>query len=118
MPTNEAATWCGGDDLVYAQTGSPEDQRAGARTLDTAKGIVVALRRCSTSEAFALIVQKAHRHRVGPICLAEALVTIAQDAPTQHLDGSSVTAAHALWMELRRTEQDAVASGAMATPSG
>ncbi|MCV7110104.1 ANTAR domain-containing protein [Mycolicibacterium setense] len=91
---------------MYIDGGWPDDRRAGARALDTAKGIVVALRRCNTHEAFADIVEKAHRHRVGPICLAEALVAIAQNAPTCHLDGDAVTAARAMWMELRRAEAD------------
>lgn len=91
---------------MYIDVGWPDDRRAGARMLDTAKGIVVALRRCSTHEAFADIVEKAHRHRVGPICLAEAPVAIAQNTPTRHLDGDAVTAARAMWMELCRAEAD------------
>jgi hypothetical protein len=91
---------------VYIDVGWPDDRRTGARMLDTAKGIVVAFRRCSTHEAFADIVEKAHRHRVGPICLAEALVAIAQNTSTCHLDGDAVMAARAMWMELRRAEAD------------
>ena len=43
---------------------SPEPRRAGARILDTAEGVLIALRGCSLNQAFVEIVQTAKRHNV------------------------------------------------------
>ncbi|WP_029109557.1 ANTAR domain-containing protein [Mycobacterium sp. URHD0025] len=86
---------------MYAHTGSPGQTSAGARALDTAKGIVVGLRRCSVEQAFDEIVEHARQHSVGPICLADALVAIAQAAPTHHLDDRVVDAARTMWDQLQ-----------------
>lgn len=95
---------------MYGVNGSPEQRHVDARMLDVAKGIVVALRECSTEQAFTDIVQRAHQHRVGPIQLADALVAIAQNTSTSTLNGAAVTAAQAMWSELNHTDRTQIVS--------
>ena len=42
---------------------SPDPRRAGARILDTAEGVLIALRGCSLNQAFVEIVQTAKAQR-------------------------------------------------------
>jgi AmiR/NasT family two-component response regulator len=72
----------------------------GTRALDTGKGVLVVLRRCSAAEAFAEIVSVAVEYRVGALELSRALVELAQgSAPTVH--GSAADeAAHRAWATL------------------
>jgi hypothetical protein len=42
----------------------PDPRRAGARILDTAEGVLIALRGCTLNQAFVEIVRTAKRHNV------------------------------------------------------
>lgn len=88
---------------MHTPNGIPGHPDAGVRTLDTAKGIVVGLRRCGIDQAFNALVNYARQHQVGAICLADALIAIAQGAPTHYLDGHAVAAARAMWADLHAT---------------
>ncbi|WP_199178040.1 hypothetical protein [Mycobacterium hubeiense] len=74
-----------------------DPRRAGARILDTAEGVIIALRRCSLNQAFMTIVQAAKQHHVAPLSLADALVAIAQRDPTDDLDRNAVRVAREIW---------------------
>jgi hypothetical protein len=114
---------------------SPEPRRAGARILDTAEGVLIALRGCSLNQAFVEIVQTAKSHNVSTLSLADAPVAIAQTQASQDVDDAAFAAARATWGHLlHRTgpgravrpsprrlddDEDARASGAVgAVPSG
>jgi len=77
----------------------PDPRRAGARILDTAEGVLIALRGCTLNQAFVEIVQTAKRHNVSTLSLADALVAIAQTQAFQNdadADAAFV-AARATW---------------------
>jgi hypothetical protein len=64
--------------------GRSQDPRgAGARILDTAEGVLIALRGCSVNQAFVEIVRTAKAHNVSTLSLADALVALAQDQAPQ-----------------------------------
>ena len=60
---------------------SPDPRRAGARILDTAEGVLLALRGCTLNQAFVEIVRTAKSHNVSTLSLADALVAIAKPHP-------------------------------------
>ncbi|MBU3059953.1 ANTAR domain-containing protein [Nocardia sp. NEAU-G5] len=73
--------------------------RNDARMLDTAEGVLVALRRYSPADAFAEILDTAHQHRVPALGLARALVELAgADAPAVAPGPAAV--AHTAWGHL------------------
>jgi flagellar biosynthesis component FlhA len=76
---------------------SPDSRRAGARILDTAEGVLVALRGCTLNQAFVEIVQTAKRHNVSTLSLANALVAMAQTQGVPNVDNAAFAAAHATW---------------------
>jgi ANTAR domain len=78
---------------------SPDPRRAGARILDTAEGVLIALRGCTLNQAFVEIVQTAKRHNVSTLSLADALVAIAQTRAVQTVDNAdgAFVAARATW---------------------
>jgi ANTAR domain len=78
---------------------SPDPRRAGARVLDTAEGVLIALRGCTLNQAFVEIVQTAKRHNVSTLSLADALVAIAQTRAFQTVDDADAAfvAARAAW---------------------
>ena len=78
---------------VNAYRPSRDPRRAGARILDTAEGVLVALRRCSLNHAFIDIVHTAKSHNVSPLSLADALVGIAQGQPFSESDDAAITTA-------------------------
>ena len=107
----------------------PDPRWAGARILDTAEGVLVALRGCSLNQAFVEIVQTAKSHNVSTLSLADALVAIAQTQSSQDVKDAAFVAARATWGHLldgtgprrvvRRSprrldedDEDAVVSGA------
>jgi AmiR/NasT family two-component response regulator len=79
--------WCvigvgmhtGGECELDTSGRSQDPRRAGARILDTAEGVLIALRGCSLNQAFVEIVQTAKAHNVSTLSLADALVALAQD---------------------------------------
>ena len=79
---------------------SPDPRRAGERILDTAEGVLVALRGCSLNQAFVEIVQTAKSHNVSTLSLADALVAIAQTQASQDVDDAAFAAARATWGHL------------------
>src|ERR1700759_1976400 len=77
----------------------PDPRRAGARILDTAEGVLIAVRGCTLNHAFVEIVQTAKRHNVSTLSLADALVAIAQTRASQNVDDADAAfvAARATW---------------------
>ena len=77
----------------------PDPRRAGARILDTAEGVLIALRGCTLNQAFVEIVQTAKRHNVSTLSVADALVAIAQTQASQNVDDADAAfvAARATW---------------------
>jgi hypothetical protein len=51
------------------------------RPLDTAEGILIALRHCTANEAFHEIVNTSRQHRIPVFSLATALITVAIGNP-------------------------------------
>ena len=70
-----------------------ESRRVGARMLDTAEGVLVALRRCRVDQAFVELMQTAKRHGINPVNLADALVAIAEDHLCQDVEDAAAAAA-------------------------
>src|ERR1700755_3631848 len=79
---------------------SPDPRRAGARILDTAEGVLLALRGCTLNQAFVEIVRTAKSHNVSTLSLADALVAIAQTPPCHDIDDVAFAAARATWGEM------------------
>jgi Fe-S-cluster formation regulator IscX/YfhJ len=77
-----------------------DPRRSGARILDTAEGVIIALVRCNITQAFTAIVGTAKDHNVAPLSLADALVAIAQNHATDDLDPEAVRVAHQTWGRL------------------
>jgi hypothetical protein len=83
------------------KVGRPQDpRRAGARILDTAEGVLIALRGCTLNQAFVEIVQTAKAHGVSTMSLADALVVLAQDHGAQGGEDAAMVAARAAWGDL------------------
>lgn len=79
---------------------SQESRRAGARVLDRAEGVLIALRGCSLNRAFVEIVQTAKAHNVSPMSLADALVALAQNQGSQDVEDAALVAARDTWGSL------------------
>jgi hypothetical protein len=79
---------------------SPDPRRAGARILDTAEGVLLALRGCTLNQAFVEIVRTAKSHNVSTLSLADALVAIAQTPSCHDIDDAAFVAARATWGDL------------------
>ena len=79
---------------------SQDPRRAGARILDTAEGVLIALRGCTLNQAFVEIVQTAKAHNVSTLSLADALVALAQNQAPQDGEDAAFVAARAAWGHL------------------
>jgi hypothetical protein len=79
---------------------SQDPRRAGARILDTAEGVLIALQGCSLNKAFVEIVQTAKAHNVSTLSLADALVALAQNQASPDADDGALVAARAAWGHL------------------
>ena len=79
---------------------SQDPRRAGARLLDTAEGVLIALRGCSLNQAFVEIVQTAKAHNVSTLSLADALVALTQDQASQDGQDAAFEAARTTWGHL------------------
>ena len=79
---------------------SPDPRRAGARVLDTAEGVLIALRGCSLNKAFVEIAQTAKAHNVSTLSLADALVALAQGQGFQDGQDAAFDAARRTWGHL------------------
>jgi ANTAR domain len=90
-----------GGECELDTSGRPRDpRRAGARILDTAEGVLIALRGCSLNEAFVEIVQAAKSHNVSTLGLADALVALAQHQASGDVDDAAFVAARGAWGHL------------------
>lgn len=79
----------------------PRDaRRTGARILDTAEGVLAALRHYRVDKAFVELMQTAKQHGVNPIGLADALVAVAEGQLAKDIDGFAATVARATWGHL------------------
>jgi hypothetical protein len=80
-------------DWFPSQT-SPDSQ--GGRILDTAKGILIGLRRCRSEAAFQELLGAAQRHRVPVFAMAWALVhlTCGSDRSTETFNAAQFAARH------------------------
>lgn len=86
---------------LAASSQSEDPRRAGARILDTAEGVLIALRGCSLNDAFVEIAQCAKSHNVSTLSLADALVALAQNQPSHQAGGdAALVAARAEWGHL------------------
>lgn len=83
-----------------APGGRRDPRRAGARILDTAEGVLVALRGCTLNQAFVEIVRTAKASNVSTLSLADALVALAQNQGPQSGNDAAFTAARAAWGHL------------------
>jgi hypothetical protein len=90
----------GGECELDAFGRSQDPRRAGARVLDTAEGVLIALRGCTLNQAFVEIVQTAKAHDVSTVSLADALVALAQNQASRHGDDAAFVAARAAWGRL------------------
>jgi hypothetical protein len=70
------------ESLTIQQHHDPDRQRT-SRALDTAVGILVGLRRCSTHAAFTELLGASERHDVPLFKLASALVALASGTGTE-----------------------------------
>ena len=90
-----------GGECEVDKVGRPQDtRRAGARILDTAEGVLIAVRGCTLNQAFVEIVQTAKAHNVSTLSLADALVALAQNQASQDGDDAALVAARAAWGHL------------------
>jgi hypothetical protein len=71
--------------------------RTDARMLDRAEGVLVVLRHCTIDAAFDEIVTASKQHRVPTLCIARALVALAENSP---LDDDATAAARYEWGSL------------------
>src|ERR1700741_3918695 len=100
--------WCviggrdehGGECELDTVSRSQDPRRAGARILDTAEGVLIALRGCTLNQAFVEIVQTAKAHNVSTMSLADALVSLTQDRGSWDRDDAALVAARAAWGHL------------------
>ena len=73
-------------------------RREGRRILDTAVGILVGWRRCSTHAAFRELITVSERHDIPVFTMASALVTLASRDPAARSAGTAAqTAAEREW---------------------
>lgn len=77
-----------------------QSRRVGARILDTAEGVLVALRRYRVDQAFVELMHTAKRHDINPVSLADALVAIAEDRLCQDIDDAAAAVALTTWGDL------------------
>lgn len=70
------------------------------RILDTARGILIGLRRCPSASAFDELHRAARRHKVPVFAMAWALVHLAGDGSTTHAFKDAQSAARHEWGQL------------------
>jgi len=73
----------------------------GGRILDTAKGILIGLRRCSSESAFHELISVAQRHKMPVFAMAWALVHLADGGEkSAHTSADAESAARDEWGQL------------------
>ncbi|BBU23854.1 hypothetical protein [Mycobacterium xenopi] len=90
----------------------------GARILDTAEGVLVALRRYRLDRAFVEIMQTAKQHHLDPVSLADALVALAEDQVSADIDDAAAAVALSTWGHLFSADQRVRASADLNTLAG
>ncbi|HYB38157.1 MAG TPA: ANTAR domain-containing protein [Mycobacterium sp.] len=76
------------EDLASQEKLSPNPGEDG-RVVDTAVGILVGWRRCSTHAAFDELIAASERHRIPMFALASALVTVASRGANPQAAGTA-----------------------------
>jgi hypothetical protein len=89
-----------GGECEWDPFGRSQDPRRGARILDTAEGVRIALRGCSLNQAIVEIVQTGKAHNVSTLSLADALVALTQNHGSQGGDDAALVSARAAWGHL------------------
>ncbi|MFV9635161.1 ANTAR domain-containing protein [Mycobacterium neumannii] len=74
----------------------------GRQCLDTAEGVLIALRHCTVDEAFREMIRAAQQHQVPLFTLADALVTAA-GGKAEFPNAAARTAVLAEWGPLLQT---------------
>jgi hypothetical protein len=83
--------------MPNAEYGHVLDSLQSRRDIDTAKGIVMVIRRCSAQAAFAELVRVAQSHSVAVSTVASALVDLVGTGGRREDAGPAYAAAHATW---------------------
>lgn len=78
----------------------PGGPRSPARLLDVAKGVLVALRRCDTDQAFSELLDVSRKYAVPTLVLASALVNVAGRAQRGDSDPEAANAVEQEWGSL------------------
>jgi hypothetical protein len=76
------------DELTSQKQLNP-DRHEGGRILNTAVGILVGWRRCSTRAAFGELITVSDRYEVPVFAMASALVTLASNDPDNRSAGTA-----------------------------
>jgi hypothetical protein len=79
---------------------SPDPRRGTERILDTAEGVLIALRRYDLTHAFIDLAETAQQYGLTPMRLADALVALAQSRHTEDCDQRAVDIARLRWGSL------------------
>ena len=72
----------------------------GSRIMDTAKGILIGIRRCPSETAFHELLGAAQRHKMPVFAMAWALVHLANGGEKTHTSADAQSAARYEWGEL------------------
>ena len=88
----------------------------GRLVLDTAEGVLVALRRCGIESAFDELVNVAQRTSIPVFALASALVALAAGDESARIDPAARSAAQCEWGELLKGCGDASGHRRSAAP--
>jgi hypothetical protein len=72
----------------------------GGRILDTAKGILIGLRRCPSESAFHELISAAQRHKMPVFAMAWALVHLANGGDSAQTSADAEAAARDEWGQL------------------
>lgn len=76
---------------------TPDPRRSADRILDTAEGVLIALRRYHLNQAFIELARTSRRHAIPLTSLADALVALAQGQSTAECEKRAVHIAEATW---------------------
>jgi hypothetical protein len=77
--------------------GSSEQRRNADRIIDTAEGVLIALRRYSLNQAFLDLAHTAKQHGVATVTLADALVAVTQNQFTTDCDPHAMRVVDETW---------------------
>src|SRR5579875_2293558 len=83
--------------IMNSNRASPDPRRGTERILDTAEGVLVALRRYGLTHAFIDLAQTAEHYGLTPMRLADALVALAQNHHAEDCDQHALGIARLRW---------------------